>query len=126
MGDCYRNPLTRPSPTEDGFYEMAFGHSRVASLRQLHSQKKWPATVTVKVADLSDEAMAYSALSENRARKDLTPLEELTAWGKALEIESLTIQALADRVGVDRSTMSKNLAILGLPDVVLQHVAMGG
>ena len=125
VGRLLQEPLTRPSPTQDGFYQMAFGHSRVASLRRLHAQKKWPATVTVKVSDLSDKEMAYTALSENRARKDLTPLEEINAWSKALEIDGVTIQALADRVGVDRSTMSKNLAILKLPDVALEHVSDG-
>ena len=123
VGRLLQEPLTRPAG-EDA-YQLAFGHSRIAALRLLHSRKEWPATVTVKVAELSDEEMAYIALSENRARKDLTALEELSAWSRALEIDGVTIQSLADRVGVDRSTMSKNLAILKLPRNVLAHIEDG-
>ena len=120
VGRLLQEPLTRPDG--DDAYQLAFGHSRIAALRLLHERKQWPATVTVKVSDLSDEEMAYIALSENRARKDLTALEELSAWSKALEIDKVTIQSLADRVGVHYSTMSKNLAILKLPTVVLEHI----
>ena len=46
--------------------------------------------------------------------------EEITAWARVLrEIPGVTIQGLADKVGVDRTTMSKNLAILDLPGSVL-------
>ena len=123
VGRLLQEPLTRPAG-EDA-YQLAFGHSRIAALRLLHSRKEWPATFTVKVAELSDEEMAYIALSENRARKDLTALEELSAWSRALEIDGVTIQSLADRVNVDRSTMSKNLAILKLPRNVLAHIEDG-
>ena len=122
VGRLLQAPLTRP--VDDGF-QLAFGHSRVAALRLLHSRKEWPATVTVSVSELTDEEMAYIALSENRARKDLTALEELTAWSRALEIDGVTVQSLADKVGVHQSTMSKNLAILKLPDVVLEHISDG-
>ena len=122
VGRLLQAPLARP--VDDGF-QLAFGHSRVAALRLLHERKEWPATVTVSVSDLTDEEMAYIALSENRARKDLTALEELSAWSRALEIDGVTIQSLADKVNVDRSTMSKNLAILELPDVVLEHISDG-
>ena len=123
VGRLLQEPLTRPAG-EDA-YQLAFGHSRIAALRLLHERQEWPATVTVKVSHLSDSAMAYIALSENRARKDLTALEELSAWARALEIEQVTIQSLADRVNVDRTTMSKNLAILNLPDIVLEHINDG-
>ena len=125
VGRLLQEPLTRPSAGDANTYELAFGHSRIAALRLLHSRKEWPATVTVKVAALTDSDMAYIALSENRARKDLTALEELSAWSRALEIDGITIQSLADRVGVDRTTMSKNLAILKLPANVLTHIEDG-
>ena len=121
VGRLLQEPLTRPV-SEDG-YQLAFGHSRIAALRLLHDRKEWPATVMVKVADLTDEEMAYIALSENRARKDLSALEELTAWAKALEIDGVTLQSLADRVNIHQSTMSKNLSVLKLPDIVLEHIS---
>ena len=118
-----QEPMARPSPAGDGSVQTAFGHCRIAACRGLHAQGKRKSTVTLKLANLSDEDMAYIALSENRARKDLAPAEELAAWAKVLsDIEGVTIQSLADKVGVDRTTMSKNLAILKLPANVLALV----
>ena len=106
-----------------GKYQLAFGHSRIEALRGLHAQGKRHSRVNLKVAKLADEDMAYIALTENRVRKDLAPAEELAAWAKVLsEIEGVTIQSLADKVGVDRSTMSKNLSILALPAHVIDLV----
>lgn len=118
-----QEPTVRPRP--QGGYELAFGHSRVKALMLLTAEHDWPSTVEVKIKDLSDEEMAYVALSENRVRKDLTRIEVLNAWKKAIAIDGVTIQSLADRVGVDRTTMSKNLSILDMPDVVLIHIASG-
>ena len=100
----------------DGRYQLAFGHRRVEALRGLSARELWGTTVTLKVQPLTDKQMAHFALAENRAREDLTPVEEISAWAKVLrEIPGETIQSLADAVRVDRTTMSKNLSILNLP-----------
>ena len=110
----------------EGRYQLAFGHRRIAALRGLHADELWGTTVTLKIQELTDEQMAFIALSENRAREDLTPAEEISAWAKVLrEIPGVTIQSLADAVGVDRTTMSKNLSILNLPSAVLALVHDG-
>ena len=116
-----QEPLLRPSGER---YQLAFGHRRLAALEFLRIRNEWSDTVLAKVADLTDEQMAYAALSENKKRKDLTAVEEIRAWAKAIEeIDNITIQGLADRVGVDRTTMSKNLTLLELPEFVLEYVA---
>ena len=118
-----QEPLAR---RQNGSFQLAFGHSRVEAVRGLHERGDWGPTIRLKVADLANEDMAYVALTENRARKDLTPLEEVSAWAKVLrEIPGVTIQSLADKVRVDRTTMSKNLAILDLPSSVLDLVDSG-
>ena len=95
-------------------------------MRGLRDAGKWGPMVTVKLQRLSDEDMAYIALEENRRRKDLTPMEEIAAWAKAIqEIPEITQQTLADRIGVDRTTMTKYLAILDLPRSVLDLVDAG-
>ena len=110
----------------EGRYQLAFGHRRIEALRGLSACGKWGTTATIKVQPLTDQQMAYIALAENRAREDLTPAEEIRAWAKVLrEIEGVTIQSLADAVGVDRTTMSKNLSILNLPPTVLELVHAG-
>ena len=119
--------LQEPMARMDGIcYQLAFGHCRIDALRLLQEQGKWGATVRLKVQQLTDDEMAYIALSENSARQDITPAEQIRAWAKAItEIPGITIQSLADKVGIDRTTMSKNLAILDLPDGVLNLVDSG-
>ena len=123
VGMLLQEPMARPA---NGRYQIGFGHRRVEALRGLRAGGQWGDTVVMKVKELTDKEMAFIALSENRAREDLTPAEEISAWAKALrEIPDVTIQSLADAVGVDRTTMSKNLAILQLPQAVLELVHTG-
>ena len=119
--------LDEPRAREkEGRYELAYGHTRVEALRGLHATAQWGPTVTLKVSPHTDEDMAYMVMEENRSRKDLTAAEEISGWAKILrEIPGVTIQSLADRAGVDRTTMSKNLAILDLPNSVLDLVDSG-
>ena len=121
-----QEPLARPSSAGGGKVQLAFGDCRVAALRGLHADGRHNSRATLKIANLTDEAMAYIALAENTDRKDLSPAEKISAWAKVLrEIEGVTIQSLADKVGVDRSTMSKNLAVLNLPKNVLDLLHEG-
>jgi ParB/RepB/Spo0J family partition protein len=113
-------------PVEDGFYELSFGMTRRLALMVLRAEGKWGDTAPVQVRMLTDEEMAIVAITENRQRKDITPIEELRGFKKALdEIKTLTIQKLADTLGIDRSTLSNGLRVLRLPDFVLEHVDSG-
>jgi len=112
-------------PVEDG-YELAFGMTRRLALMKLVAEGLWTGGVPIQVRMLTDEDMALLAITENRQRKDLTPIEELRGFKKALdEIKTLTIQKLADTLGIDRSTLSNGLRVLRLPDFVLEHVDSG-
>ncbi len=82
--------------------------------------------VPVDVRELDDEQMAVVALSENTKRKDLSPLEQYRAWARIVaEIPGMTVERLAQEVGLDRSTVSNNLRILKLPRFVLDAVDAG-
>ena len=119
-------PVARPSPDGASTYQLAFGHRRVAAIRLLVKQGRWNGDVHVSVQDLTDEEMALLALAENSHRKDLTPIEEYRSYARILEeISELTIQKLADSVGIGRPTLSNNLRILKLPKVVLERVEAG-
>ena len=107
-------------------FEIAFGHRRVAAVASLIAQKRWIGGVPVDVRELDDEQMAVVALSENTRRKDLSPLEQYRAWAKVVEeIPEMTIERLAQQVGLDRSTVSNNLRVLKLPKFVLEAVDAG-
>lgn len=104
----------------EGSYQLAFGHYRVAALRTLDRH-----FAEMELCDLTDTDMAVIALAENAKRKDVAPIEQYRAWKKALEIEGMSVQLLADKVGLDRSTVSNNLRLLTLPAAVLQQVDGG-
>lgn len=110
-------PLVRPSG--DG-YQIAFGHYRIAALRLLGIER-----AELEVRNLSDAEMAIIALTENKKRRDVPPIEQYRAWLKALDIEGMTIAMLADSLGLDRSTVSNDLRLLKLPAWVLEHVDNG-
>ena len=116
-------PLVRPSV--DGRFELAFGHRRVAACRLLFQQEKWGHFIDVDIEDLTDEKMALIALSENVQRQQLTQIEVVRAHKRAIDDTELTIQALADKIGVNRATLSNNLRVLDLPGFVLEHVESG-
>ena len=118
-------PLGPWSPTHPGRIQAAFGHRRIATLRLLNERGKWPSYVEMDVAALTDEEMALIALTENEERKQLSQIEVVRAHKKAIEETNLTVQNLATRIGIDRSTLSNNLRVLNLPDFVLEHVESG-
>ncbi len=109
-----------------GVVELVFGHYRVEAIRRLVDAGRWEGDIPMSILELDDAGMFMTALTENSARTDLTQLEQYQAYARALaDIEGLTIQALADSIGVDRSTLSNNLRILELPKVALDHVESG-
>ena len=118
-------PLARPSPEQEGRHQLAFAHRRVAACRLLRDQDRWGEIIDVDVEYLTDEKMALIALSENQQRKDLTQSEVARARKRAIDETGLTIQALADQLGIDRATLSNTLRVLTLPQVVLEHVESG-
>ena len=121
-----QEPLGREA--EGGRVQTAFGHRRIAAVRLLIRRDRWQhgTAVPMKISPISDEQMAMYALTENTEREDISRSDELRAYQKALdEISGLTIQELARRVKLDRTTLSKNLAVLQLPDSVIAYVHDG-
>ena len=118
-----QTPLARR--TETGRIQTAFGHRRVAACRLLHQQERGEQYVELDIAELTDERMVVLALTENESRKQLSQIEVVRAYKRAIGETDLTVQALADKLAIDRSTLSNNLRILDLPDFVLEHVESG-
>ena len=106
-------PLGRRHPEVSGQVQLAFGHQRVAALRLLLQQGRGEMYVEMDVAGISDEGMAVLALTENERRKQLSQIEVVRAHYRAVNETELTVQALADQLGIDRSTLSNNLRVLG-------------
>jgi len=119
-----QKPQVRPGKVK-GEFELAFGHLRLAAIRLLIQEGKWEGEVPVESRDLTDADMAIIALTENVKRKNLIPIDEYRAWKRALEIEGMTVGKLAESLGLDHSTVSNNIRLLDLPDVVLAKLETG-
>ena len=96
-------------PQGDG-YELIAGERRLRAA-QLAGLREVPAIIR----DTSDEDSLEHAVLENIHREDLNALEEAAAYRQLLEDFGLTHDALAERVGRSRTTITNALRLLGLP-----------
>ncbi|HEX6718945.1 MAG TPA: ParB/RepB/Spo0J family partition protein [Pyrinomonadaceae bacterium] len=81
--------------------------------------------VPVVVKEVPDESLLEIALIENIQRENLNPIEEAQAYKKLIETVGLTQEALASRVGRDRTYITNYLRLLRLPDDLQQLVKEG-
>ena len=110
---------------EDGRVQLAFGHRRIGGCKLLHQRGAWGDHIDMDIAELTDEQMVVLGLDENVRRRDLNQLEVLRAYKRAIDETELTVQGLADQLGMNRPTLANNLRVLSLPDFVLQYVESG-
>jgi ParB family chromosome partitioning protein len=82
-------------------------------------------TVPAIVRDVADAQALELALVENLQRQDLNAVEEAEAYRRLIEDHSFTQEAVARRVGRDRSTISNALRLLRLPSRLLEDLAAG-
>jgi ParB family chromosome partitioning protein len=81
-----------------------------------------PAVIRERV---EGEQQLELALVENLQRRDLTPLEESRAFEQLRAGLGLSQREIADRVGMDRSTVANSLRLLKLPSEVQEMVERG-
>jgi ParB family chromosome partitioning protein len=107
--------VVRPRP--DGGYFLIAGERRwrAAQRAGLHE-------VPVVVQDVAQGTALERALVENLQRADLGPLEEAAAYHRLVEEFGLTQDAIAERIGKDRSTIANSIRLLKLPAPVRQLV----
>ena len=79
-------------------------------------------TIPAVVKEIADKDLLEVALIENVQREDLNPIEEAQAYSKLIETVGLTQEALAERVGRDRSYITNYLRLLRLPEDIQQLV----
>ncbi len=103
-----------------GGYELIAGERRfrAAQLAGLHR-------VPVVIKDVSNEVAFELMLVENLQRADLNPVEEAEAYRRLVEDYHHTQEAVAERVGKDRTTVANALRLLKLPLKVREHIASG-
>ena len=81
--------------------------------------------VPIVVKDVPDRDLLEIALIENIQRENLNPIEEAQAYQRLIETVGLTQEALAARVGRDRSYITNYLRLLKLPEDLQKLVIEG-
>lgn len=104
----------------EGGFELIAGERRWRAARLAGLTR-----VPVVVKEVPDDNLLEIALIENIQREDLNPIEEAQAYRKLIETVGLTQEALASRVGRDRSYITNYLRLLRLPDDLQQLVKEG-
>lgn len=106
--------------------QLAFGHSRLAAYKLLCQQghdeyNEFP----VNIRQLDDEQMALAAFTENEKRHDLNPVERARAIQNMIQAFSWTQEQVAEKIQLDRSSVSNSLRMLRMPAEVLIVVEQG-
>lgn len=86
--------------------------------------------VPVRIVDFNDQQVLEAALVENIQRADLNPIEKAQGFKEYLDRFGMTQEQLAQRLGLDRTTISNLINLLELaPDVQeavrLQQISLG-
>jgi ParB family chromosome partitioning protein len=101
-------------------YQIIAGERRWRAARSLGL-----ATVPVAVRDVPDDRLLELALVENIQRQELTPLEEALAFQRLQHEFHLTQEAVARKVGRDRSTVANTLRLLRLGREIRDLIGTG-
>lgn len=102
------------------------GYQVIAGERRLRAAKDagWK-EIPVRIVDFNDQQTFEAALVENLQRSDLNPIEKALGFRDYLQQYGLTQEELAQRVGLDRATISNFLRLLELPPEVQDAVRAG-
>lgn len=111
--------VVRPRPEGGGYFLIA------GERRWRAAQKAGVHEVPVVVQEVSEQEAFERALVENVQREDLGPLEEAAAYQRLIDEFGMTQEAVAIRMGKDRSTIANAVRLLRLPSGVRQLVEDG-
>ena len=113
------------SVREKGIITPLLVSKREKGYRLIAGERRWRAArkaglkrVPVVIRETTPLESLELALIENIHRKDLNPIEEAMAYKRWLEDANMTQEALAQRLGKERSTITNILRLLNLPQIV--------
>ncbi len=97
-------------------YQLVAGERRWRAAQRANLQK-----VPCVVKEIPEDKMLELALIENIQRQELNAIEEAYAYKRLIETLEITQEALAQRVGRDRTFITNYLRLLRLPEDI-QHL----
>jgi ParB family chromosome partitioning protein len=105
---------------ENGRFELIAGERRWRA-----AQLAGLAVLPAIVKPVEEQELMEWALLENVQREDLNPIEKAQAYQRLISEFSLTQEAIAARMGIDRSTVANFLRLLLLPEPLWGAIANG-
>lgn len=113
------------APVKD-YYQIAFGHTRLAAFKMLVSQGKSDyAQIPCFVRELDDLQMFEMAVAENIKRRDLNPIERAKAMQTYMNTFHKTSAETGEFFNCDESTVRGSVRLLGLPESAQEKVSTG-
>jgi ParB family chromosome partitioning protein len=82
-------------------------------------------TIPALVRELDDHPMMEYAILENVQREDLNAIEKARAYLRLINEFSMTQEAIAEKIGVDRSSVANTIRLLNLPEALWGDLASG-
>jgi len=104
----------------NGKFELIAGERRWRAARMAGFSK-----IPVMVKKLQEREMMEWALLENIQREDLNPIEKAQAYSRLTTEFSLTQEEIAERIGIDRSSVANFLRLLQLPEALWKEISEG-
>lgn len=118
-----RNGLIQPITVQkeaDGKFELIAGERRWRA-----AQMAGFSSIPAMVKKVQEREMMEWALLENIQREDLNPIEKAQAYSRLMSEFSLTQEGIAERIGIDRSSVANFLRLLQLPKALWKEIAEG-
>lgn len=104
--------LVRPHPKEEGRYQLAYGHRRLAAIRLIAAESKTPSEVTIRafVRPLDDRELLVEQSLENGVRENLTWIEQ-ALWAAQLREAGFSSVAIEPVLGLSKTPISLMLKV---------------
>lgn len=112
--------IVRPAEGRPDHFELVAGERRWRAARLAGLT-----TIPAICRQLDDRQIAEWALIENLQRRDLDAIERAHAFKRLTEQFHLQHDQVADRVGIDRVTVTNTLRLLDLPESTQQAIRDG-
>jgi ParB family chromosome partitioning protein len=109
--------LVRRNAAAAGRFELIVGERRWRAARLAGLE-----TVPAVVRELADQDALQFALAENLLRRDLNPIEVAHAYQTLQDEFHLSHEQVAERLGINRSSVTNMLRLLRLPKAVQEMI----
>ena len=106
--------------TGDGIFELIAGERRFRAAKMANLE-----AVPAIIRNSNDNETTILALVENIQRQDLNPMEEARSYSRLMREFDLTQEALAEKVGKERSSIANYVRLVTLPNEIQRMIEEG-